>query len=85
MNEFETARGTLQPDGRTFAFSLSRVGGTSLACPTFAGIQADAQQAVGRRFGFANPVIYTRYGTAAFHDVTSQPQRGRQRYQVINV
>ncbi len=39
---------TLQPDGKTYAFSLSRIGGTSVACPTFAGIQADAQQAVGK-------------------------------------
>jgi len=67
---------TLQPDGTTFAFSLSRIGGTSLASPTFAGIEADAQQAAGHRLGFANPVIYARAGTGAFHDVTepSSPQ-----------
>ena len=33
--------------GKTDAFSLSRIGGTSVACPTFAGIEADAQQAAG--------------------------------------
>jgi subtilase family serine protease len=64
---------TLQPDGKTFAFSLSRIGGTSVASPIFAGIQADAQQAAGGALGFANPAIYARYGTSAFHDVTDHP------------
>jgi subtilase family serine protease len=64
---------TLQPDGTRYAFSLSRLGGTSLAAPTFAGIEADAQQAAGYRLGFANPVIYARYGTRAYHDVTDHP------------
>ena len=64
---------TLQPDGTTYAFSLTRFGGTSVACPTFAGIQADAQQAAGHVLGFANPAIYQRYGTDAFHDVTDHP------------
>ena len=64
---------TLQPDGTTYAFSLSRTGGTSVACPTFAGIEADAQQAAGHVLGFANPAIYQRYGTSAFHDVTNNP------------
>jgi subtilase family serine protease len=64
---------TLQPNGTSYAFSLSRIGGTSVACPTFAGIQADAQQAAGHALGFANPAIYLRYGTDAFHDVTDHP------------
>jgi subtilase family serine protease len=64
---------TLQPDGTTYAFSLSRIGGTSVACPVFAGIEADAQQAAGHPLGFANPAIYRRYGTFAFHDVTDHP------------
>ena len=64
---------TLQPDGTTYAFSLSRTGGTSVACPTFAGIEADAQQAAGHDLGFANPSIYQRYGTAAYNDVTDHP------------
>jgi subtilase family serine protease len=64
---------TLQPDGKTYAFSLSRIGGTSVACPTFAGIEADAQQAAQFPLGFANPVIYMRYGSSAFHDVTDTP------------
>jgi subtilase family serine protease len=64
---------TLQPDGTTYAFALSRIGGTSVACPVLAGIEADAQQAAGHVLGFANPAIYSRYGTAAYHDVTDHP------------
>jgi subtilase family serine protease len=64
---------TLQPNGKTYAFSLSRIGGTSVACPVFAGIEADAQQAAGAPLGFANPAIYARYGTTAFRDVTDHP------------
>jgi subtilase family serine protease len=62
-----------QPNGKTLKFSLSRIGGTSVASPTFAGIEADAQQAVGHPIGFADPVIYLLYGTSAFHDVTDHP------------
>jgi subtilase family serine protease len=64
---------TLQPDGVTYAFSLSRIGGTSVASPTFAGVEADAQQAAGHPLGFADPAIYQRYGTSAFRDVTDHP------------
>ncbi|GAB3967535.1 S53 family peptidase [Actinoallomurus acanthiterrae] len=49
------------------------VGGTSVATPEFVGMQADAQQAAGEPIGFANPVIYARYGTSAYHDVTDHP------------
>ena len=62
-----------QPNGTTLKFSLSRIGGTSVASPTFAGIEADAQQAAGHPLGFADPVIYSLYGTPAFHDVTDHP------------
>jgi subtilase family serine protease len=70
---FLVGQTTLQPDGTSYAFSLSRIGGTSLSSPTFAGIEADAQQAAGHPLGFANPAIYARYGTSAFHDVTDYP------------
>ena len=53
---------TLQPDGTTYAFSLSRIGGTSVACPIFAGIEADAQQAAG--FDSASPIRRSTSGTA---------------------
>ena len=72
-----TGETTLQPDGTTFAFSLSRTGGTSVSCPVFAGIEADAQQAAGHTIGFANPAIYQRYRTSAFHDVTDHPLGSR--------
>lgn len=61
--------------GRTqkHVFLLSVVGGTSLACPVFAAIMADAQQGAGHALGFANPALYARAGTHAFHDITGQP------------
>jgi subtilase family serine protease len=70
---FLVGQTTLQPEGTSYSFSLSRMGGTSVAAPTFAGIEADAQQAAGGRLGFANPLIYRLYGTRAFHDVTDHP------------
>ena len=72
---------TLQPNGKTFAFALSRIGGTSVACPTFAGIEADAQQMAGGPLGFANPAIYSRAGSSAFNDVT---EPATQQYEVRN-
>ena len=52
------------------AGDLIQIGGTSLACPVFAAIQALASQ--GRHFpiGFANPLIY-RLSSSAFHDVNA--------------
>jgi subtilase family serine protease len=59
------------------AFYLSRIGGTSVASPIFAGIEADAEQAAGHPLGFANPLIYdldkANKTTKAFHDVTDNP------------
>ncbi|HTX46564.1 MAG TPA: S53 family peptidase [Solirubrobacteraceae bacterium] len=64
---------TLTANGKSYAFQLSRIGGTSVASPTFAGILADAEQAAGHDLGFVNPVLYKRYRTQAFHDVTENP------------
>ena len=44
------------PDG--VHYGEYRIGGTSLASPLFAGMQALAQQHLGGRLGFANPTIY---------------------------
>jgi subtilase family serine protease len=45
------------------------IGGTSLACPTVAGIMAVAQQrGGGAAIGFANPLLYS-LDSSAFHDV----------------
>jgi subtilase family serine protease len=64
---------TLTANGKSYAFELSRIGGTSVASPTFAGILADAEQAAGHDLGFVNPVLYKRYDTQAYHDVTQNP------------
>jgi subtilase family serine protease len=61
------------PDGTT-GYAESRIGGTSLAAPTFVGIQADAQQAQGGPIGFANPEIYLRATFGLFTDVTDHPR-----------
>lgn len=56
------------------AYSEYRIGGTSLAAPVIAGVQALAQQARGGKpIGFANPAIYAKYGSKAYHDVTDNP------------
>jgi subtilase family serine protease len=54
-------------------FTLLGYGGTSAATPAFAAVQADAQQLAGHRLGFANPALYERHGSGAFHDVTDNP------------
>jgi subtilase family serine protease len=46
-----------------------RIGGTSLACPIFAGLMALADQAAGHAHGFANPLFYAN--PSAFYDVVS--------------
>ncbi|MER6709809.1 MULTISPECIES: S53 family peptidase [unclassified Streptomyces] len=61
------------PDGKTQAYSEYRIGGTSLAAPTVAAIQALAQEARGKAIGFANPAIYAKYGSKVYHDVTDNP------------
>jgi subtilase family serine protease len=59
------------PNGGT-GYAESDIGGTSLACPLFVGLQADAMQLQGgRAIGFANPAIYHSAGSAAFTDVTA--------------
>ncbi|NNN37861.1 S8/S53 family peptidase [Streptomyces sp. S3(2020)] len=66
-----------QADGSE-SYSEYRIGGTSLASPVIAAVQALAQEARGgKAIGFANPSIYAKYGTKAYHDVTDNPT-GRQ-------
>ncbi len=58
-------------DGST-SYVETSIGGTSLACPLFAGLQASAMQAQGGEgFGWANPAIYARAGGHAFTDLTA--------------
>ncbi|WP_052439545.1 S53 family peptidase [Streptacidiphilus jiangxiensis] len=49
------------------------VGGTSLACPLFSGMEALAVQSGGSPLGFANPVLYKQYNSSSFHDVMPNP------------
>ncbi|GHD83820.1 S53 family peptidase [Streptomyces naganishii] len=61
------------PDG-TQRYSEYRIGGTSLAAPVIAAVQALAQEARGgKAIGFANPTIYAKYGSKLYHDVVDQP------------
>ncbi|MEU7298686.1 S53 family peptidase [Streptomyces sp. NPDC007206] len=62
------------PDGSQ-QYSEYRIGGTSLAAPVIAAVQALAQEAHGgKAIGFANPAIYSKYGKhGVFHDVTDNP------------
>lgn len=48
-------------------------GGSSLAAPLFAGIEAIAEQAAGHPLGFTNPAIYQAAARGAFRDVTDSP------------
>lgn len=56
-----------------FQGQSSDIGGTSAACPMWAGLIALANQArirVGKgRLGFTNPALYALGGTAAFYDI----------------
>ncbi|MFJ9346213.1 protease pro-enzyme activation domain-containing protein [Streptomyces sp. NPDC101237] len=72
--------GFLVGQTQTFAdgsqqYSEYRIGGTSLAAPTIAAVQALAQEAAGgKALGFANPSIYAKAGKkGVFHDVTDNP------------
>ncbi len=47
------------------------VGGTSAAAPLMAAMTADADEAAGRRLGFANPFLYAQAGTSVFRDIVS--------------
>ncbi|CAG7627428.1 S53 family peptidase [Actinacidiphila bryophytorum] len=73
------------PDG-SLQYSTYRIGGTSLAAPVIAGVQALAQQARhGIAIGFANPLIYAKYGTPVYHDVTDHPLGQGQGLAVVRV
>jgi len=51
------------------AYTESEIGGTSLACPLIAGIQAVAEQNRSFAIGFANPLLYSMK-KGAFTDIT---------------
>jgi subtilase family serine protease len=60
-----------QTDQHTKVYGESQVGGTSVSAPEFAALQAVAMQGARARFGFANPVLYSRAGE--FNDVVDHP------------
>jgi subtilase family serine protease len=69
--------GLTEPVGTTTQtrFEDEIAGGTSLSSPVFAGFEADLIQGRGGKpLGFANPLLYRSAHSAAFHDVTSDPQ-----------
>jgi subtilase family serine protease len=75
------------PDG--VRYGELREGGTSLASPLLAGVQADVQQGAGQRLGFANPLIYSlksqSSGSSSFYDSTAtQPDSGNVRSDFVN-
>jgi subtilase family serine protease len=53
------------------AYTVQTWGGTSLACPLMAGIQAVASTGRSVPIGFANPLLYSLHGSAAYHDITT--------------
>jgi len=72
------------PDG-SVKYGEYRIGGTSLASPLYAGIEAIADQAYGRAHGFANPAIYALNGTPAVRDIKGkQPKGGVVRVDYVN-
>ncbi|MDX2548310.1 S53 family peptidase [Streptomyces sp. WI04-05B] len=72
---FKVGQTQTLPAGGT-AYDEYRIGGTSLAAPVIAAVQALAQEARGgKAIGFANPAIYATYASHAkvYHDVTDNP------------
>jgi subtilase family serine protease len=71
---------TFRLRGGKTGFMLSRIGGTSLSAPLFAGLEADAAEQAGTgQLGFADPTLYSLARTGAFHDVTDTPLGARTR------
>ncbi len=54
-----------------------RIGGTSLASPLLAGVQAVVQQGANARIGFANPLIYYLKATQRTGSIFYDPKAGR--------
>jgi subtilase family serine protease len=55
--------GETQNFGGVDKFGYYDIGGTSVSSPLFAGVMADANQAAGADFGFANPALYKLYSS----------------------
>jgi subtilase family serine protease len=69
------------------AYGEYRIGGTSLASPLMAGMQALTQQRAGARMGFINPALYqaAKKRPGQFLDVTGPgPDAGNVRADYVN-
>jgi subtilase family serine protease len=80
--------GMLVGETQTFpagvAYGEYRIGGTSLASPLMAGVQALTQQRAGRRLGFINPALY-KARPGLFLDVTGPgPDAGNVRADYVD-
>lgn len=64
---------TVQFPDNSVRYAEGRIGGTSLACPMMAAMEALADQSSGKPHGFANPAIYRLVGTPALHDISAPP------------
>jgi subtilase family serine protease len=64
---FQVGETQVFPDGTYW--DQYRIGGTSLSSPVYAGLMAIAQQKAGHDFGFANPLLYSKAGSSAYHDI----------------
>jgi subtilase family serine protease len=76
------------PDGSA-RYGEFREGGTSLASPLMAGVQAVVQQGAKQSLGFANPLIYalkaSSNGASSFYDpMGTQPDAGTVRSDYVN-
>jgi subtilase family serine protease len=60
------------PDG--VYYDEYRIGGTSLASPLLAGMQAVASQKAHHPVGFANPLYYREAGSSAIRDIAAPRQ-----------
>lgn len=69
---FTFGQTVLFPD-KSVKYAESRIGGTSLASPLFAGMMALADMVFGAPHGFANPALYAedKSDHRAFHDITT--------------
>lgn len=69
VNKSKSGIGDAEP-----TYAESAVGGTSLASPLFAGLEADAiQLRGGRPLGFVNPTLYALARTSLLADVEALP------------
>ncbi len=58
-----------ETDPTSNVYGEGAIGGTSLACPLFSATMALAQQKAGKKFGFANTVLYKASKKGAFKDI----------------